>query len=66
MTDDLSRRLDWATPTKPAFDLAALARTLGLLRPDADTRSSCRARRWGRCPGTEFCPDCPWAEGGEH
>lgn len=26
-------------------------------------RRNCLARRQGRCPGLEFCPDCPWSEG---
>jgi hypothetical protein len=63
MTDDLTKRLDWATPAKPHFDSAGLARALRWFRPRVDSHGNCRARRWGRCPGISYCPDCPWAEG---
>lgn len=25
-------------------------------------RGGCLARKQGRCPGLEFCADCPWSE----
>jgi hypothetical protein len=49
----------WATPVIPVHDYASLSRALGHER----TERVCLARRQGKCPGLEFCPDCQWREG---
>ena len=49
----------WATPLIPANDYASLARVLG----HHSGKHACLARRQGKCPGLEFCPDCQWREG---
>jgi hypothetical protein len=49
----------WATPVIPVNDYASLAKALG----HEDGERACLARRQGKCPGLEFCPDCRWQEG---
>lgn len=53
----------WATPIVPRFDATALARQIGYNLRGSGKRGGCVARRQGRCPGLEFCEDCPWSEG---
>ena len=49
----------WATPVIPVNDYASLAKALG----HEDGERACLARRQGKCPGLEFCPDCQWQKG---
>ncbi|NIR61935.1 MAG: hypothetical protein GWO02_21835 [Gammaproteobacteria bacterium] len=55
-------RHDWSTPVVQEFGTVAFARALGHLG-GLMTRAVCLARRQGRCPGSDQCHDCPWAEG---
>lgn len=50
----------WATPIAPGFDAATLARNLSMF-----ARQDCNSRKFGRCPGKEYCADCSWSEGSE-
>lgn len=59
MLDDFHFQPGWSTPItvdyrKPSF----IAWLLGI----AHEREFCRARRQGRCPGLEHCPDCTWSQ----
>jgi hypothetical protein len=59
MLKEIREFLGWDTPMVPAFDLPSLARALGFF-----DRTDCTSRRFGRCPGKEYCADCHWSEGG--
>lgn len=56
---DFPRRLGWDTPVTPEFTESAFARMLRFFKADKD----CLARQHGRCPGSNLCHDCNWAEG---
>lgn len=49
----------WAAPIPLRTDFPSLARLL----KHRDAHGDCLARRQGRCPGLEHCPDCSWKEG---
>lgn len=58
MWKQADKLLGWATPLGLAFDHASLARALHA----KENKAHCRMRRFGRCPGLEFCADCAWSE----
>lgn len=59
----MSRKLDWYSSQARRLGegslFAYLARVLGHTSKPGD----CLARRYGHCPGTDLCHDCPWSEG---
>jgi len=59
----LTKLVGWATPIVPRFSVTDLARQMGQSLRGSGRRGGCVARRQGRCPGLEFCEDCPWSEG---
>lgn len=64
MRNSLNKLVGWALPLIPAYDPATLAARLGHVgEARHGTRGGCIARKQGRCPGLEYCADCPWSEG---
>jgi hypothetical protein len=55
----LDKYLGWAAAFAPVPGYAILANTIG----HRDKMHDCLPRRQGRCPGLEYCHDCPWTEG---
>lgn len=49
-------RYDWATPIAYPRSGVSMSRLFG-------DRDGCVMRRQGKCPGMEFCSDCPWNQG---